>query len=247
MPLVKEQKWVRIKTDIFEHRKMFHLRNLIGDRAFGIIPQLFVFAGRMQNDGDFSKFTSSQLALALHYDESKIGLYDALIQSGWMDSDFKIHDWDEHNGWHSARIEGSSKGGKKTQELLRKEQEEEDKKIALVPQKQLDESVEKLKQKISSWFRRRPSTQWSDKELKSLKLVCAAGVEDEDLKIMEEYYTSQCQFLRRDIPTLLNNWNGELDRARKRDWINDGKPISRDTNPTRKNENLQSKVIQLNP
>jgi hypothetical protein len=71
-----------------------------------------------------------------------------------------------------------------------------------------------LKSRIGSWFGRRESTVWSDKELKALKLL---GNPPQEIQSIEAYYTAripkEADYRRRDIQTLLNNWTGEIDRA----------------------------------
>lgn len=65
---------------------------------------------------------------------------------------------------------------------------------------------------IGAWFNRKPTTVWSDKEQKAWKTL---HIEDEDLEILQWFYTeSGCRYLRQDLGTLLNNWRGEVDRAR---------------------------------
>lgn len=70
--------------------------------------------------------------------------------------------------------------------------------------------------RIGSWFNRRPDTLWTVAEAEALAQVGA--VADEDWAVMEAYYTADIppkdNYRRRDVITLLNNWNGELDRAR---------------------------------
>lgn len=75
--------------------------------------------------------------------------------------------------------------------------------------------LDQAKSRIGSWFNRRPTTTWHPKEVKALKVVLRSGPTDEEWDLMETRYRSGNQFLRRDILTLLNNWNGELDRARQ--------------------------------
>lgn len=75
--------------------------------------------------------------------------------------------------------------------------------------------LEQAKSRIGSWFKRRQKTPWHPKEIKSLKLVLKSEPTDEEWNLMESRYQSGDPFLRRDILTLLNNWNGELDRARQ--------------------------------
>lgn len=71
-----------------------------------------------------------------------------------------------------------------------------------------------MKAKLCSWFNRRLTTPWSDKEDRAMRSVMALKTPPEDLEALESYYKSNDQYRRRDILTLLNNWNGEIDRAK---------------------------------
>lgn len=77
-----------------------------------------------------------------------------------------------------------------------------------------DPEVEALRLRIGSWFKRRPTTQWSAKEMKVLKEVIKLKTPREDIDLLEKRYLSGVKFLRRDPITLMNNWNGEIDIAR---------------------------------
>ena len=68
-----------------------------------------------------------------------------------------------------------------------------------------------IKTRIGGWFGRRESTKWSDKEVKALRSL---GDITEDLDQMEALYESGSQYNRKQMQTLLNNWQGEMDRAR---------------------------------
>jgi hypothetical protein len=81
---------------------------------------------------------------------------------------------------------------------------------------------EYIQQRVHSWFNRRPSTKWSKKEIKSLEVLVMAYSDetDEDLyadvDLLEWYYTkTKCEFLRREPLTLLNNWQGEISKAKQ--------------------------------
>jgi hypothetical protein len=71
-----------------------------------------------------------------------------------------------------------------------------------------------LRARIGSWFKRRPETSWSQKELKALKATFDLNTPESEILLLEIRYRSGNQFLRRDILTLLNNWNTEIDRAK---------------------------------
>jgi hypothetical protein len=70
---------------------------------------------------------------------------------------------------------------------------------------------------VASWLNRRPTTAWSAKELKAWKQI-PKPIDSEDWQALKWYYTrSGCKYLRKDIFTLLNNWSGEIDRAKNYD------------------------------
>lgn len=72
---------------------------------------------------------------------------------------------------------------------------------------------------VASWFGRRPKTVWSKSEMRSWKLITSwFEFHGDDWDALKWYYTkSGCKFLRRDIGTLLNNWQSEIDRAKNYD------------------------------
>ena len=63
-------------------------------------------------------------------------------------------------------------------------------------------------------IRRRPGTHWSSKEIKALKEIFDFNTPEEDLVALEARYKSDDKYLRRELMTLLNNWNGEIDKSR---------------------------------
>jgi hypothetical protein len=83
-----------------------------------------------------------------------------------------------------------------------------------------------LQSRINSWYNRRDTTPWSPKELKALKSI--PEPEEEELTLLAEY-TMNSPYRRRDILTLLNNWQGELDRARR--WESEAVVPTGDSNP----------------
>jgi hypothetical protein len=80
------------------------------------------------------------------------------------------------------------------------------------------EKAGELKAKICTWFNRRKTTRWTSKEMRALKDVVALQTDPADLASLEQYYMAKMaadqDYRRRDVVTLLNNWNGEIDRAR---------------------------------
>jgi hypothetical protein len=66
---------------------------------------------------------------------------------------------------------------------------------------------------VGSWFGRRASTEWSEKELKAWKLLSPETVAD-GLAVLAGPYTERVKYRRTELLTLLNNWLGEIDRWR---------------------------------
>ena len=73
-----------------------------------------------------------------------------------------------------------------------------------------------LMARIGKWFGRKPSTLWTVYESEALDQCLP--VDASDIAIMERYYSADIpaedNIRRRDLGTLLNNFNTELDRAR---------------------------------
>jgi hypothetical protein len=72
--------------------------------------------------------------------------------------------------------------------------------------------------RIATLFRRRLTTAWSEKEVKAYKKICP--IEPEELSVLEGYYEAERAkgeegIHRRDLLTFLNNFTGEVDRARQ--------------------------------
>lgn len=74
--------------------------------------------------------------------------------------------------------------------------------------------------RIAALFRRRLTTHWSDKEVKTYRQLVKRGCFEplDDLELIERYYAAERRkgergMHRRDLCTFVNNFTGELDRA----------------------------------
>jgi uncharacterized protein YdaU (DUF1376 family) len=81
-------------------------------------------------------------------------------------------------------------------------------------EKALNPDLEAFRLRVGAMVRRRPTTQWSTKEIKALKEIFDFNTPEEDLVALEARYQSNDPYLRRELMTLLNNWNGEVDKVR---------------------------------
>lgn len=70
--------------------------------------------------------------------------------------------------------------------------------------------------RLGKLFARRETTRWSDDEIKAWKKI--SPINESDLSEVERFYQQPIpapeDYRRRDLKTLLNNFTGELDRAR---------------------------------
>jgi hypothetical protein len=82
-----------------------------------------------------------------------------------------------------------------------------------VSQKALSPDLEAFRLRVGAMLRRRPSTKWSTVEIKKLKEVFDLNTPEEDLVRLEQRYKSNDPYLRRELETLLNHWNGEIDKT----------------------------------
>jgi hypothetical protein len=72
--------------------------------------------------------------------------------------------------------------------------------------------------RLAAIFKRKPTTPWTAGELRAFRNI--GTIDDDDLSALERYYAANwppCRdknILRHDLQTLLNNFPGEVDRAR---------------------------------
>lgn len=69
---------------------------------------------------------------------------------------------------------------------------------------------------VALWFKRKPTTRWSEKEIKAWRKL--QPIDEEDFDVVRWLHTtSGCDYKRRKLSTLLNNWNDEVDIGRNYD------------------------------
>lgn len=109
------------------------LRAIIGDDAFWVPPRLWAYAAENQPDGDLSGY-GNELAMLIGCDKHASSMLQALKDSGFVDADCRIHDWQEHNGYHEAyatraKIAAAARWAKKKAPQTPKEEKEMEKEI----------------------------------------------------------------------------------------------------------------------
>lgn len=103
--------YVRLQTSFWTHRKTLRLRSLIGDEAFWIPQRMWCYAANNQPDGDFSKYSATEISMLLGSSKQPEALLEALQQAGFLDG-LKIHNWKEHNAYHKTFADRAKKAAK---------------------------------------------------------------------------------------------------------------------------------------
>lgn len=152
------------------------------------------------------------------------------------DGCFVAHQWDEVNSSLIASWSNGGKGGrpKKPRDNPRvnpesnpvipqvthgvtDREEKIEKTNSLETPSVSDPESDSLRSRINKWFRRREGTEWQASELKALKSVVKLNTPESDLQLLDARYESKNKYRRKDILTLLNNWNTEIDRCKSGD------------------------------
>lgn len=130
--------YIRVKTGFFTHRKTVRLKLKIGFDAFWVVPRLWAFAAENQPDGNLSNYSPEEIAELIGYPtdatSNACALLQALLDSGFIDSDMALHDWQEHNGYHEkfsqrAKDAANARWEKERGKRKRKGKEEIEKEI----------------------------------------------------------------------------------------------------------------------
>lgn len=114
--------YIKLYADFFSHRKTARLRARLGDDALWIPPRLWAYAAQNQIDGNFSSYSSDELAMLLECSKHAPSLLQALKDCGFMTQEGEIHQWAEHNAFHAVNSNRARKAA-----LARHDKESKDK------------------------------------------------------------------------------------------------------------------------
>lgn len=97
--------WIQVYSNIVSHPKTARLAEALQIScasvspsvvAVGILVSIWTWAVQNAYDGDLSDVPPSVIADACRWKKKPQQLWDALVASGYLDSDGKLHDWDEY-------------------------------------------------------------------------------------------------------------------------------------------------------
>jgi len=105
--------YIRLLTNFWTHRKTIRLIAALGNDALWLPLRIWTYAAENQPDGDFSDYSAEELALLVGYTGDAQAMLQALLKAGFFDDDpLRIHDWKEHNSYHSEFAERARKAAK---------------------------------------------------------------------------------------------------------------------------------------
>lgn len=93
--------WLESHTVLMRHRKLVALASELRIRksyAMGHLHALWHTALEQQEDGDMSRWTPEMIAACADYPGDASAFVKLLRKHGWMDGDYRIHDWWQYAG-----------------------------------------------------------------------------------------------------------------------------------------------------
>lgn len=126
--------WLPIHTDLPRHLKMTRLTkalNVKRAQAVGHMVMLWLWALESAPNGNLSEFTDEEIAAAAGWNgKDKHGFVSRLIGAGFLDSDYRIHNWDDYAGALLLRRENDRIRKREKRMQLRQKKERLDNEIA---------------------------------------------------------------------------------------------------------------------
>jgi hypothetical protein len=200
-----------IQPDFLTHWKTKALIDELGPEAPLYLIRLWAYCQQRKAQTVFEDLPTRAIKAICEYSGDAEELNQSLIDNRWIKRDgerVEILNWQEYNQKLIAARQNGKKGGRPPKDLEKPPEKK--------PPKKKEWQPDERQQRINSWYRRKDSTRWSDKEIAAYRKI---PPDPEEFETMEFYYTAEIKnknedIRRRDIGTLLNNWTGEADRAR---------------------------------
>ncbi len=229
-----------VETDFLDHWKTRLLVRLLDTETAPIHVLRLWSHCQTRKTNRFQEWTPEILSAVCKWTGDANVFWSAMMQTfGRVEDGFFVaHQWDEVNASLIASWSNGSLGGRPkkpranprdnprdnpevipqvTHGVTDREEKIEKINSSCEPAKIEDPESDSLRSRINKWFSRRGNTEWSEKELKALKMVVKLNTPESDLQLLDARYESKNKYRRKDILTLLNNWNTEIDRCKSGD------------------------------
>jgi hypothetical protein len=103
--------WIELHQAVWTHRKTFELASLLDlDETYAAAHVIRLWTWALDNapSGDLSALSDRAIAFGAGWRGDVTALVDALVRSGWLDDDRRIHDWEEYAGRLVERREANA-------------------------------------------------------------------------------------------------------------------------------------------
>ena len=227
-----------VELDFLDHWKTRLLSRLLGTETAPLhVIRLWAHC-QTRKTNRFTDWNPAILSAVCRWNGDAQEFWDAMLQTFCRCEDGCLiaHQWDEVNSSLIASWSNGGKGGrpKKPRDNPRvnpdsnpvipqvthgvtDREEKIEKTNSLEISSVSDPESDSLRSRINKWFRRREGTEWQASELKALRSVVKLNTPESDLQLLDARYELKNKYRRKDILTLLNNWNTEIDRCKSGD------------------------------
>ncbi len=114
--------WIELHQTLPKNKKTIKFKRELGiktPQAVGHLCMLWLWALDNTTDGDISEFTADDIAEVCEWPKDSEKFFAALINSGLVDEDLRIHDWEEYFGRLMAKREVNREQAKVRQQKYR--------------------------------------------------------------------------------------------------------------------------------
>ncbi len=108
--------WIPSHSEVIHHpktRKLARRLDISIPTAIGHLHCFWHWAIKYAPEGTLDRYEDEDIAIGAIWDGDPTLFVAALIETGWIDDDRQIHDWDEYGGKRLRVIESRSEAGRK--------------------------------------------------------------------------------------------------------------------------------------
>lgn len=103
---------IRIKIGFLDHPKTVKLKRRLGLEGIECLLRLWMFAAQYRPEGLFSDMDIEDIEIAVHWSGQPGVLVETLLGLRFVELDdetYRLHDWEQHNGYASSSQDRSDK------------------------------------------------------------------------------------------------------------------------------------------
>ena len=214
--------WLKFEKATLEKPEVFEMAAILGldpDAVIGKLLRVWNWFDDQSRDGHASV---TVLSLLDRY-SGVTGFVDAMQKVGWISKTndcLILPNFDRHNGSPAKSRALGTKRKQKSRERhgdsVTQSGQKRDKSVTREEKRREENIPTPLEIRVGKLLNRKETTRMSEKERAALKQIGEPS--EDELQLLEEFYNAvipeEKDYRRTALLTLLNNWNGEVDKAR---------------------------------